>query len=173
MVKRQRLALAGLAGALLLATAWALLPARPATSAGPAGREAAAPGPEELPRVGLSRAQDRPSRPDVGRRDVFGFGVPPAPPPPPEVMVPTPLTVPPVTAPTPTPLPPLNVKYIGSLEQKGLKVALFMNEQKEVMSGQVGQTVMNRFRVVRIGFESVDVEDVGSGQVRRIPLRGN
>jgi hypothetical protein len=41
------------------------------------------------------------------------------------------------------------------------------------MSGQVGQTVMNRFRVVRIGFESVDVEEVGSGQVRRIPLRGN
>jgi hypothetical protein len=59
------------------------------------------------------------------------------------------------------------------MEQKGKKVALFMSEQKEVMSGQVGQTVMNRFRVVRIGFESVDVEEVGSGQVRRIPLRGN
>jgi hypothetical protein len=32
---------------------------------------------------------------------------------------------------------------------------------------------MNRFKVVRIGIESVDVQDVGSGQLRRIPLRGN
>jgi hypothetical protein len=173
MVKRQRLALAILGGLLLLAAVWALLPSSQVTTAGPVDREGAAPGPDALPRIGLDRVQRRASRPDVGQRDLFGFGEPPAPPaPPPEVRMPVPSPLP-VTVPTPPPPPPLNVKYIGSMEQKGLKVALFMNEQKEVLSGQVGQTVMNRFRVVRIGFESVDVEDVGSGQVRRIPLRGN
>ena len=74
----------------------------------------------------------------------------------------------------PPPPPPINVKYIGSVEaEKGPKVAFFLTEQKEVITGQVGDTVMNRFKVVRIGIESVDVQDVGSGQVRRIPLRGN
>jgi hypothetical protein len=33
--------------------------------------------------------------------------------------------------------------------------------------------VGNRLRIVKIGLESVDVQDVGGGTVRRIPLRGN
>jgi hypothetical protein len=79
-----------------------------------------------------------------------------------------------VTLPTPPPPPPLNVKYIGALEDKrGLKVAMFLNERKEVLTGQPGQLVGNRFRVVRIGLESVDIQELGSEQTRRIPLKGN
>ena len=33
--------------------------------------------------------------------------------------------------------------------------------------------VANRFRIVKIGLESVDIQEVGSDQVRRIPLKGN
>jgi hypothetical protein len=66
------------------------------------------------------------------------------------------------------------VKYIGSVEaRRGPKVAFFLTDQKEVLSGQVGETVMNRFKIVRIGLESVDVQELASGQVRRLPLRGN
>jgi hypothetical protein len=42
-----------------------------------------------------------------------------------------------------------------------------------VLTGQPGEVVGNRFRIVKIGLESVDVQEVGSDQVRRIPLRGN
>jgi hypothetical protein len=83
-------------------------------------------------------------------------------------------TPPPVTVPTPPPLPPLNIKYIGAFEgNKGLKVAVLMTDRKEVLTGQVGEVVANRYRIVKIGLESVDVQDVGSEQVRRIPLKGN
>jgi hypothetical protein len=32
---------------------------------------------------------------------------------------------------------------------------------------------MNRFRVMRINIESVDVQQVGADQVQRLPLKGN
>jgi hypothetical protein len=68
----------------------------------------------------------------------------------------------------------LNLKYIGSLENaKGLKVAVLLTDRNEVVTGQTGEVVANRYRIVRIGFESVEVLDVGSGQTRRIPLKGN
>ena len=31
----------------------------------------------------------------------------------------------------------------------------------------------NRYRIEKIGIESIDVADVGTGQSRRIPLKGN
>jgi len=152
-------------------------PAAATVAAGPraAGAGAAA----ELPRIGLDRLSQRPPPVSVGRRDIFDFGAPHAPPVTagPAVTAPPAVVTMPTPAPTPAgppPPPPVNVKYIGSVEaEKGPKVAFFLTEQKEVLTGQVGDTVMNRFKVVRIGIESVDVQDVGSGQLRRIPLRGN
>jgi hypothetical protein len=80
-------------------------------------------------------------------------------------------------APTPPPvprLPALNLKYIGSVENaKGVRVAVLLTDRNEVLTGQPGEVVANRYKIAKIGFESVDLEEVGSGQVRRIPLRGN
>jgi hypothetical protein len=178
------LAGAGLAAAALLywATREASTPAAVeplpgrARSGGPAEAEGA------LPRVGLDRVDRMAGLPTAeGTRDVFAFG------PDPQALIEAqrlqeqqqaaaavPVEPTPTPVPTPTPLPPLNVKYIGSLESKpGIKVAFFMTEKKEVLSGQAGDTVMNRFRVVRIGIESVDVQQVGADQVQRLPLKGN
>ncbi|HEU0105192.1 MAG TPA: hypothetical protein VFT38_03420 [Vicinamibacteria bacterium] len=128
----------------------------------------------DLPRIDLARL-DRP-RPaaGIGRRDLFDFAAPPPTPPPPVRSAPPMVeTPPPVTAPTPPPLSPLNIKYIGAFEgKKGLKVAVLMTDRKEVLTGQAGEVVANRYRIVRIGLESVDVQEVGSEQVRRIPLKG-
>jgi hypothetical protein len=128
----------------------------------------------ELPRIDLARL-DRP-RPasGIGRRDLFDFATPPPTPPPPRPSAPPMVeTPPPVTVPTPPPLSPLNIKYIGAFEgKKGLKVAVLMTDRKEVLTGQAGEVVANRYRIVRIGLESVDVQEVGSEQVRRIPLKG-
>lgn len=169
------------AGIALAIALYAWLQARPSAATVAAGAPVPVPVGAELPRIGLDRLSHRSGPVTVGRRDVFAFGSAPAPV---VTATPAPIAAPPITvavAPTPVPTPagpppppPVNVKYIGSVEaEKGPKVAFFLTEQKEVLTGQVGDTVMNRFKVVRIGIESVDVQDVGSGQVRRLPLRGN
>jgi hypothetical protein len=130
-----------------------------------------------LPRIDLGRLAARGPAPTLGQRDIFDFGPPPATPPPPvshprvvEATPGVPETPPP---PTPVPLAPINVKYIGTLEGRGgLKVAVFLTDDREVLTGQTGEVIANRYRIVRIGLESVDLQDLGSGQTRRVPLRG-
>lgn len=179
MIPRRKWVIAAAALVVLATLAWAVLhesaPVAPAASAAETPRTGARRD-ADLPRIDLARL-DRP-RPEsgIGRRDLFDFATPPpTPPPPPEPVAPpvsgTPL---PAVAPTPPPLAPLNIKYIGTFESKrGLKVAVLMTDRKEVLTGQAGQVVANRYRIVRIGLESVDVQEVGSEQVRRIPLKGN
>ena len=71
-------------------------------------------------------------------------------------------------------LPPLSLKYIGSVENaKGVRVAVLLTDRNEVLTGQPGEVVANRYRIAKIGFESLDLEEIGSGQTRRLPLRGN
>jgi hypothetical protein len=51
-------------------------------------------------------------------------------------------------------------------------VAFFQTEKKDIVTGQVGEVVMNRFKVMKIGYESADIQEVGMDHVRRLPLRG-
>jgi hypothetical protein len=180
MVTRTQQGAAGAVAALGLAAAfyfWARGGTPSTASADGAARGAAGPVAIEpdLPRIDLARLESPKSRSGAGRRDLFDFGVPPAPPPtPPPVIVATPVGPPlPPPPPTPTPLPPLTVRYVGAIEDKrGLKVAVFLTDKEEVLTGQAGQLVGNRFRIVRIGLESVDIQEVGSDQTRRVPLGG-
>jgi hypothetical protein len=165
------------AGALLALAAWALMPAGTSGPAAPvrAGERRTAAAESPLPVIGFDRVTSPQPEGSLGERDLFDFGVPPPPPtlayaPPPVTMATPP---PPVTAPTPPPLPPLNIKYIGAVERRGVKVAMLMTDKNEVLTGQVGDVVGNRVRIVKIGLESVDIQEVGSEQVRRIPLKGN
>ena len=170
------------AGAALLLVAYLLLPAdapgpTAAVRAGERGRKAGPP-PSPLPVIDFARIANPAPAPGLGTRDLFDFAAPP-PPPMPSPVPETPEEIaareapPPVTVPTPTPLPPLNVKYIGAVERRGVKVAMLMTDRGEILTGQVGEMVGNRFRIVKIGIESVDVQQVGSEQVQRIPLKGN
>ena len=174
MVKNRKLILGAVAGLglLVLLFVWR----RPGTpvASGPARQQRAAPSEDQVPRIALGRVEESRPQQGVGQRDIIDFGRPPTPPPPPPPP-PTVAAMPtPPPEPTPTPLPPLTVKYMGSLEAKqGIKVAFFLTDKREVLQGQVGDTVMNRFRVVKIGLESVDIQELGTSQVRRLPLRGN
>jgi hypothetical protein len=151
---------------------------RPNGAVAPARVARNEPLPPPLPRIGLSRVSaERPPN-DAGRRDLFRFGSAagdPSDEEPPEVTIPVQPTPAPVVEHVPaqpTP-PPMNLKFLGSVENKaGVKVAVLLTDRKEVLTGQAGETVANRYRIARIGLESVDVEDVASGQSRRIPLRG-
>jgi hypothetical protein len=178
MVKNRRAVYAGLAGlAALLAVyvlsrgdrAGAVSLALPGKSRTPRAASA------ELPRIGLDRLQKPYGGIEMGKRDIFDFGPPPpTPPPPPAPPTPIPTAVAEATPMAPT-LPPMNVKYIGSLadNEKGVKVAVLLNDRREVLTGGVGEVVANRFRIVSIGLESVDLQDMGSNRVQRIPLKGN
>ncbi len=187
VIKGRRWVVPAVAVAALLSVGWAVFrettPAAVPTA--PAATTGARPGVKrepDVPRIDLARLE-RP-RPDsgIGKRDLFDFATPPPPPPPPpgssvaraqaeeDAATPPPVVAPP----TPPPLPPMNLKYIGAFEgRKGLKVAVLMTDHKEVLTAQAGEVVANRYRVVRIGLESVDVQEVGSEHVRRIPLKGN
>lgn len=181
--RRERGLLGLVAVALVAAGGWALTHSGAAPTV--LGRPRAERPLPPVPRVDLARI-DRP-RSDVqaGRRDLFQFGAPvgderedveevepvalPATPPPPPAGGEGATAV--AAAPS---LPPLNLKYIGSVESKaGVKVAVLLTDRREVLTGQAGQVVANRYRIARIGIESVDLEDVASGQSRRVPLRGN
>jgi hypothetical protein len=158
------------------------------TSPQSGGRAARPEGPVgPLPRIDLARLEKPHSSEEAGRRDLFDASSAlreqePVEP----VVVETPRPQPPgggvpggagepgatEAAAQPT-LPPLNLSYIGSVENaRGVKVAVLLTEKREVLTGQPGQVVANRYRIARIGLESVDLEDVSSGQSRRLPLRG-
>jgi len=152
----------------------------PAPTARPAGSARSARGGQTpaLPRIDLTRLAAPRAEANVGRRDLFVFGSA-APKPdeeseseePPATLAAAPSAP---IEPTPTPAPVLNVKYIGSLESRqGLKLAVLLTDRREVLWGQAGDLVANRFRIVKIGLESVDIQEVGSERIRRIPLRGN
>jgi hypothetical protein len=51
-------------------------------------------------------------------------------------------------------------------------VAVLLTDKNELLTGQVGEVVANRYRIGKIGFESIDLEDVTPGSTRRIALRG-
>ena len=180
MVKGRRAVIAAVAAAAVAIGlyAWTHNSAPAAGAAAPPPRQSPSE-PPALPRIDLGRLEARGPAPTLGQRDIFDFGPPPATPPPPpppphprvaEAKPTVPETPPP---PTPVPLAPINVKYIGTLEGRGgLKVAVFLTDDREVLTGQTGEVIANRYRIVRIGLESVDLQDLGTGQTRRVPLRG-
>jgi hypothetical protein len=180
----------GLLGLLAVAavalSAWAL---RHSDAPAALGRQKAERPLLPVPRIDLARIDASRAEGEAGRRDLFAFGT--AAPSeaedvaPPSVAAATTFPGGPAWAPEGMPgglasgpvtpsLPPLSLKYIGSVENKsGVKVAVLLTDKREVLTGQAGQVVANRYRIARIGLESVDLEDVNSGQSRRIALKGN
>ena len=178
---------AGLVVVALGALAWAVLrprlgPPGPRAAASSGGKGAGKS--QELPRIDLARLDAKKAPSGAGGGDIFQYGAPsthvvlrPTPPPAAEGTGAAPPIPPPAAevSPTPPPTPVMNVKYIGSMaDKRGLKVAVLMTtDRKEILTGRAGDIVANRLKIVSIGIESVDVQDVGSDRVRRIPLRAN
>jgi hypothetical protein len=159
--------------AVALASVWWLRHRSPALAS--AARGASEPAPEPVPRIDLERLPRERPQFAGGKRDIFAFGPPPTPPPTPRPSGPPPTLVDPATVATPPPvarLPPLNLKYIGSVENgQGLRVAVLLTDKNEVLTGQAGEVLANRYKIAKIGLESVDLEEVGTGQTRRIALK--
>jgi hypothetical protein len=88
-------------------------------------------------------------------RDPFRFKPKPVPPPPPARNTPPPVPV--VTG--PPPLPPIPLRFIGLIEtvQRAGRVALLSDGRGAVMSGREGDLIEGRYRVMRIGTDSLEL----------------
>jgi hypothetical protein len=71
-------------------------------------------------------------------------------------------------------MPPMNLRYIGAVQvPDGAWVAALVTDRKELLTGKEGDVVANRFRIVKIGVESIDLLETASGHQRRVKIGGS
>jgi hypothetical protein len=176
--RRQLTLLAILAVTLLAALWWRLgsdpAPAPALTSPRDAASRKSA-RPEQSAAVEIVRLDSLAAarvKPEQGRRDPFQFAAPPMPPHPVfQPMAPgtTPSSQPPVAlAPAPPPgPPPMQLKFIGILKPTSTAPIAVLTDGKNVFYGREGETIEGRYRIERIGVESVEMA-WADGQGRQV-----
>ena len=170
-----------LLGALLVGAAYAvstLFGGTPASAPSPTSNsQTKAASAAELPRVmpsplKLDTLEPVPEEP-ASTRNPFRFFTKPAPPPPPPPPAPPPAPPPQVSAPPVSTVPPIPLKFIGRVVMPDKKVVASLSDGKgNVLSGTEGQVIDGRYRIVRIGEESIVVEYVNGTGRTTLPLRG-
>jgi hypothetical protein len=172
--RRPRTSLLVLLAVVLAVAAFVTL--RPSTSPGPqtsnpgrAPQQAAgekALDPRELD-VKLKQLEAEPPQVGDTERNPFRFQPKAPPPPPPEkpgARKPEPF--PEVAAPTgPPPPPPIPLKFIGVTEAPGVGKIAALTDCKHTVQGVEGEVIEGRYRIVKIGVESLIIENIdGTGQ---------
>jgi hypothetical protein len=169
--KRQReIVLASILLVVLAIAAWTMRAAgRPANNSAPAGaapaNNAQTPAKGQSGGVNLEALEAERPEPADENRNPFRFKTAPAPPrlatPPQQQTQQTPQQSPLVaTGPAqPAPPPRIPLKYIGDVadpRKPGAKIAV-LSDGRNVYQGREGDIVEGRYRIVRIGVESVDL----------------
>jgi hypothetical protein len=155
---------------------WPTKPAAPAPAASNA-RRAAGKTPETVEPADLVVRLDelKGERPDAEGTDRNPFRFKPKPPPPPPAPPVTQRPAQPEGPPVnqgPPPPPPIPLKFIGTVEPKpGDKVAAF-SDCRYTFRGREGEVIDGRYRLVRIGVESVVMEYVDGRGRTTIRLSG-
>ncbi len=183
--RRRQLVLAALALvlALVIVKMWPATSASPAptsnrTQAAPAERPgrgaAAAPASPVVHLDALS--SDRP-KPESMERDLFRFRQKAPPPPPPAVIrpAPPPPVVVPAGPPPPPPLAPITLKFIGIVEapSHGEKIAILSDGRNAPFYGKEGAIIEGRYRILKIGVESVELAYADGRGRQTIRLTGS
>lgn len=151
-------------GAALWLVSGSLAEAQQPKAAPPAARRAKAPAAATLPPVAdvkLETLQAPASEPPKVTRNPFRFYQAPPPPPPPSkaVKAPEPAFVAPVVPAGPPPPPPITLRFIGLIEapQRSGRVALLSDGRGGLMNGREGDIIEGRYRVLRVGTDSIDL----------------
>ena len=157
--------MSGGAIAVLVLTIWVMWPSSPPPSASTApaqgrGAEPATRGnPAPVAPVKLDALSAERQEPGGTARNPFRYQ-PKAAPPPPRPVAPPVTAVDAATPPTPPgppPPPPIPLKFIGVLERaNGVKWAV-LSDGKVTMHGRDGEIVDGRYRIVKIGTESIEL----------------
>ena len=169
---------------VLIGTAWwgyrQFFPADGASPASNAVNTGGAPGPvipaSSLPPALKLAALEPVEGKPAANRNPFRFGEPPPPPPPPprpKVIEAPPPPVVPTGPPPPPPGPPqIPLKFIGVMQlPNGLKRAA-LSDGRATLSGGEGDVIDGRYRIVKIGVESIVMEYLDGKGRQTIPLRG-
>jgi len=99
---------------------------------------------------------------------------PPPPPPPPPVVTRPPEIAVPVGPPPPPPLPPIALKFIGIVEgtTQTAKIAV-LSDGRNVFHGREGDIIEGRYRIQRIGAESIEMAYLDGRGRQTIRLTGS
>ena len=98
-------------------------------------------------------------KPEPVERNLFRFK-PKAPPPPPPAPVRPPQPVEPVVPagpPPPPPLAPITLKFIGVMGPETAKIAILSDGRNPPFLGKEGAIIEGRYRILKIGVESVEI----------------
>ncbi len=124
--------------------------------------------------VRLEDLKQPPPPPSDAERNPFRFQPKAAPPPPgfkpptPGPVAPPPAQLPPQPPPGPPPIP---LKFFGVIDAPGGKIAA-LSDGRGVYKGREGATIEGRYRIVKIGVESIVMEYLDGSGRQTIPLRG-
>jgi hypothetical protein len=147
----------------LVAASWAAAQ-QPQTAARGVRRAAKAPAAALPPVADVKLEALRPpaTEPPKVTRNPFRFYQPPPPPAPPAskvVRAPEPVIVAPPVPTGPPPPPPITLRFIGLIEapQRSGRVALLSDGRGGLMSGREGEVIEGRYRVLRVGTDSIDL----------------
>jgi hypothetical protein len=158
-------------GGLVLVLIVVIVKVWPGTSAAPAptsnrtGSPSAArqaPGTAAAPTtqaVHLDALNGERPKPAPAERNLFRFK-PKAPPPPPPAPVRPPQPVEPAMPPGPPPPPPLapiTLKFIGVMGPESAKIAILSDGRNPPFLGKEGAIIEGRYRILKIGVESVEI----------------
>jgi hypothetical protein len=185
--KRQRQLLVGLGavlGALLVFQVLPMMtggdqPATPTTAARPStparGGQQAVLGPVDD--IRLAKLEQEWPAPSDSRRNPFTMA-----PTPPPAAAPSAATKPaddepaappqPTGPPPPPPIPPITLKFIGVISSDSIGKIAGLSDGKFVYRGREGQTIEGRYRIVKIGEESIQIEYVNGTGRQTIRLTG-
>jgi len=103
-------------------------------------------------------------------RDPFRFR-PKPPPPAPRIQAPPPVAVPPVPQ-GPPPPPPIALKFFGVMTVNGQRMAAFSDVRGNTFTGKEGDVLEGRYRLLRIGSDSVDLAYLDGRGRQSIRLTG-
>ena len=79
-------------------------------------------------------------------------------------------TAPQCVPPGPPPPPPINLKFFGFANRPGERKRIFLSQGADVFIAGEGETVNRRYKVMKIGVNSVEIQDVLNNNTQTIPL---
>ena len=152
---------------------------QPAAAAGRGTAGADATRGMQAPDVHLESLNAERVRPGAGERNLFRFkpkAPPPPPPQPPQPVQPAPTVNPvPQPPPGPPPLPPIALKFIGIIESPthARKIAVLSDGRNPPFQGEEGAIIEGRYRILKIGVESIELAYVDGRGRQTIRLTGS
>jgi hypothetical protein len=113
--------------------------------------------------------EDKPMPENAGGRDLFRFRPKASPPPPVAVARPPANTAPDVP---PASIPGIALRFIGLVEAQAKRIAI-LSDGRGIYQGREGDIIEGRYRILRIGVESIDMALVDGTGRQTIRLSGS